>query len=314
MNYKYVVIVPFHPDCISAADLGNIGSAIRRKDPTLLWKPIDSSRSTERHFRQPTLPAISLEFHSISNDPIPEFTGPRLQTKSVHNVQQLRMLDAAGIRAPKWARLEPNTTIDPAEFGDFLIIKPTQEGASLGRGITLIRTSEFEAFRDKFAPYIKSKNRSPPLVQQYIRTGDMPEHFRVLTFLGRIVSFRRSVQAAVTPIHAPTKNLVLVDKVASNVGELIREVYKDSEIEDFALRIESVFDGAVQGIDILRSSDDGKLYALEINMGNVWAFSSKLGIKSRTLIGVETMQQQYDLFETCADAIIENAKRLLDLS
>ena len=56
------------------------------------------------------------------------------------------------------------------------------------------------------------------------------------------------------------------------------------------------------------------LYALEVNMGKVWAFSSKIGIKSRTFIGVETMQQQYNLFETCADAIIENARRLLDLS
>ena len=59
---------------------------------------------------------------------------------------------------------------------------------------------------------------------------------------------------------------------------------------------------------------DGNLYALEVNMGNVWAFSSQLGVKSRTLIGVETMQQQFDLFETCADAIIENARRLLDLA
>ena len=315
MNYKYCVVVPFHPDFISISDLRNIGSAIRLKDPTLLLKPTDRSSATERQeFRLPTLPAIFLQFHSFKSDPLPEFTGPRLKTQPVHKAQQLRMLDAAGIRAPKWARLDPDTEIDSAEFGEFLIIKPTEKLSSLGRGITLIRTSEFETYRDRFAPEFKSSGRSPPIVQQYIRTGGMPEHFRVLTLLGRIVSCRRSTQAAITPIHAPMTNLVLDEKVASNAGELIREVYKDSEIEEFALRIESVFDSAVQGIDILRSSDDGELYALEINMGDVWAFSSRLGVKTRTLIGVETMRQQYDLFETSADVIIENARRLLDLS
>jgi len=221
------------------------------------------------------------------------------------------MLDEAGIRVPKWTRLDPDTEIDPAEFGENLIIKPTEKGASLGRGVTLIKTSGFKAYRDQHAAQYLPKGRSAPLVQQHIPTGGMPENFRVHTFLGAVVSFRRAIQNALTPINAPMPNLVLADKVASNTGNIKRELHEDREIEDFGLQVDAVFDGVTKGIDILRSTEDLKLYALEVNIGNVWHFSSSLGVRSRKFIGVENMIKQYDLFETCAEAIIKTSKRML---
>mgnify|MGYP001047214032 FL=1 len=105
----------------------------------------------------------------------------------------------------------------------------------------------------------------------------------------------------------------MTKKVASNLGERDRELCRNSEVEDFGLLIASAFDSTVQGIDILRSSEDGKLYALEINMGNTWAFSGKLHHNSQTLIGVEAMQNQFNVFDTVGHATIRKAKELLDL-
>ena len=264
-------------------------------------------------FRVPSLPSMLLAFNGFPRTALPEFTGPRLDTSAVHKVQQLRVLEAAGIRVPKWTRLLPDTQINAAEFGENVIIKPTEPGASLGRGITLVKTSNFEGYRDQHASEYESMGRSPPLVQQYIPTGGMPESFRVIETLGQVVLVWRLWLVDNTPLNAPLNTLVLTKKVASNLGERDRELCRNSEVEDFGLLIASAFDSTVQGIDILRSSEDGKLYALEINMGNTWAFSGKLHHNSQTLIGVEAMQNQFNVFDTVGHATIRKAKELLDL-
>ena len=133
MSFKYVVVVPYDERFISSSDLTNIGKAIGRKDPQLLWKPVNMQRRDEvQRFRMPSLPSIMVPFHSVSSSILPQFKGPRLKCQGVHKAQQLRMLDEAGIRVPKWTRLDPDTEIDPAEFGENLIIKPTEKGASSG--------------------------------------------------------------------------------------------------------------------------------------------------------------------------------------
>ena len=314
MSYKYCVIAPYSPTFISASDLSSIGKAIAAKDGSMFWKPVNIKDASElRRLRPPKVPTLMLQFHGFKQNPFPQFRGPRLTTKSVHKAIQVSKLEAAGVRVPKTTRLETKTRVDPAEFGEYLIIKPTEKGASLGRGVTMIRTSEFESYRDEHATQYEKIGRSPPLVQQHIPTGGMPEHFRVQTFLSRVVSCRRSIQDALTPVNAPMQNLVLAEKVASNSGKLKRELYEDKEIEDFALRVDAVFDSVSKGIDILRSSEDRKLYALEVNMGNVWHSSSNLGVRNRKFIGVENMIKQYDLFEICAEAIIETSRQKLGL-
>ena len=97
MSFKYVVVVPYDERFISSADLTNIGKAIGRKDPQLLWKPVNLQRRDEvQRFRMPSLPSIMVPFHSVSSSNLPQFTGPRLTCNSVHKAQQLRMLDDAG--------------------------------------------------------------------------------------------------------------------------------------------------------------------------------------------------------------------------
>ena len=315
MSFKYVVVVPYYEKCISSSDITNIGKAIGRKDPQLLWKPVNMQRRDEvQRFRMPSLPSIMVPFHSVPSSTLPQFKGPRLKCQGVHKAQQLRMLDEAGIRVPKWTRLDPDTEIDPAEFGENLIIKPTEKGASLGRGITLVKTSEFKAYRDQHAAQYLPKGRSAPLVQEHIPTGGMPESFRVIETLGEIVLVWRMWLVDNTPLNAPLNTLVLTKKVASNLGERDRELYRNSEIEEFGLLIASAFDSTVQGIDILRSSEDGKLYALEINIGNTWVFSGKLHHNSQTLLGVEAMQNQFNIFDTVADATIKKANQLLGIT
>lgn len=319
MSYKYAVVVPFDNKFISPADINGIGTAIKNQTSELLWKSVDVGRRDQvDRFRVPTLPTIMLNFHRFNpRVPLRQFTGRRIEIMPIHKVVQLRQLEEAGIRVPKWTRLDPDTEIDPAEFGEFLIVKPTDERASLGRGITLIRTREFGKFRDQYAERFIKMGQSPPLVQQYIPTGGKAEHYRISTFLGRVVSCRRTEQANEAAINAPVRELVLNDKVASNAGgsaEKATELCRDAEVEALGLRVAELFDSVTDGIDIVRSSQDGELYILEINMGNTWHFSSALGAGVQNRLGAETMRNQFDLYDTVAAATIDRARLILDVN
>ena len=132
--------------------------------------------------------------------------------------------------------------------------------------------------------------------------------------MGRIVFCSKFYSIDRTPFNAPIEEIQLVGKVASNAGKRGYKLLKEKDVETFSLKISSVFKGTVQGIDILQSSDDGKAYALEVNMGNTWAFSSKLGENIRSNLGVEPMLKQYNMFEVVSDAIIEEARANLAIS
>ena len=80
MSFKYVVVVPYYERCISSSDITNIGKAIGRKDPQLLWKPVNMQRRDEvQRFRMPSLPSIMVPFHSVPSSILPQFKGPRLK-------------------------------------------------------------------------------------------------------------------------------------------------------------------------------------------------------------------------------------------
>jgi len=312
-TYRACVVAPFGRDFISAADLGAVGRHIAGRDPTLLWKPVPVSDSSRPliHFRAPTLATMLVQFHGFRYPPLPDCDGPRLECHPLHKATQLAMLEEAGLPVPPWAILTRDTEIDAAAFGDHLIVKPTEFGASLGQGVQLIRTDRFETYRDRHAPAYEAPGRSPPIVQKFIRTGANALHFRAITFMGRVVHSAALENVAPIPFDRLASRLALSEAVASNAGERRGWLFEDAEIFALAGRIASVFDSPVIGIDFLRSEDTGELFVLEANMGNVWLFSSKLGRAARRRLGIDAIRQQHDVFAVVADAIVERARREL---
>lgn len=310
MAYRARVVVPFNNTFISAADLRAIGAEITKRDPSLLWSPVEFRKDRRpEEFRQRSLPAMLLEFHAAQPPMLPQFRGPRYTCMPVHKATQLKRLEQAGLPVPPWTRLTPKTEIDPEIYGEFLIIKPTENMASLGRGVTLIRTADFPAYRDRHAATYVSKERSPPLVQQFVNTGDNPRHYRVITFMGRIVHSAALENTAKTPFLAPMKELNLTEGVASNSGERRGWLFEDEEIFEMAKKVAPVFDSIAIGADFVRSAETGELSVLEANMGNIWLFSSALGKAARTRLGIEAVQQQHDVFGTVAEAVIDRVNR-----
>lgn len=313
MIYRACILVPFLEDSIASDELKEIGEAIAARDPSLLWKPVrlDGASGTA-NIRLPTLPTMILQFHDLVPPPWPEFKGSRVESKRVHKVTQLRMMEEAGIPVPRWTRLERRTEIDPEQFGEFLIIKPTERGASLGRGVTLIRTADFERYRDEHAPTYEGYRRSPPIVQEFIFTGERPRQYRVLNFLGRVVLSILNESPKLTPFNAPVQSLAITEKVISVTTGLHREFVSDPDVIALNRRVTALFDAsAVVGVDIVRSARTGALYVLEANMGNVWMLSNTLARSAQQLFGRETMKKQYGAIGLIAEAIIERARKEL---
>ena len=223
------------------------------------------------------------------------------------------MLESAGIRVPPWKRLERNTEIDPDVFGDHVMIKSTEQGASFGRGIVLIRTADFPAFRDEHARKYDEFERSAPLVQQFINTGENAGHYRIVTFMGRVVHSRFQINTAKTPFNAPSTRLILDEKIASNTGERECWLVKDEAVNSLARDVAKVFSTPVLAIDIIKSHETGELYVLEANEGNCWMFSSSTGDWVLEKYGDEAVYGQYDVISTVADAIIKEARASLSL-
>mgnify|MGYP001105873126 FL=1 len=313
MAYAACILVPFLEDSISSADLAEIGGLVAARDPSILWKPVRLG-SGASEIRPPRLPTMILQFHDLVPAPWPDFKGPRVESRRVHKATQMRMMQAAGIPVPRWARLERGTQVDPAEFGEFLIIKPTEREASLGHGVTLIRTADFERYRNEHAPTYEGYRRSPPLVQEFIYTGERPLHYRVMSFMGRIVLCFSCENPRMTPLAAPVTSLSVTEKVISNITDNKRLLQKDPELLDLGARAAAVFtDNSVVGVDIVRSARNGKAYVLEANMGNAWVFSNAVTRTLQAYLGRNNMKKQFGAPGIIADAIIERARKELPL-
>ena len=319
MNYRYAVTVPYMPMCITALDMKEIGKLIAERDPSLYWQPLELKPSEGRfrlgEYRLPKVPSMMLQFHMFpaQNEIIPEFRGPRLEANPIHKAIQLRMLEKAGIEVPPWTRLERKTELDPDIFGDYVLVKPTEHGASFGRGIVLLRTSEFPAYRDEHARTYEQPGRSPPIVQKFVYTGEKPASWRVVTFLGKVVHSRYQEIEDKTPFNAPTTRLLLQDKIATNTEGVVRDGWlkKDEIVNDIARKVSSLFPTPVLATDIIKAHDSDEYLVLEVNMGDCWLFSSRLGEKHRVRFGADAVRAQYDVASTAADAIIEEARSRL---
>lgn len=316
MAYRACVLVPYLENHISTADLNEIGRHITAREPRLLWKAVRlDSAPAHAGFSMPALPTMVLQVHSLDPVPWPQFSGPRLTSERVHKVMQLRMMAQAGIPVPRWTRLERGTVIDRETFGEFLIVKPTEKDASRGRGVTLIRTVDFEAYRDRHAAAYEGYRRSPPIVQEFIYTGERPQHTRVLTFLGHIILSYHNESLCPTPFAAPVNALSVTDKVISNAGDRQRKLVAEPDVLDLARRVAAAFpQNVLVGMDIVRHARTGALYVLEANTGNVWLFSNNTAQGSQAYLGRENMKRQFGAPAIVADAIIERGKRELALA
>ena len=221
--------------------------------------------------------------------------------------EQLLRLSSIGILTPRTETLCPGASFDPNEWGDYVIVKPNNLNS--GQGVRLVRAVDVYA---RCAELTAAANDSF-LVQPFIDHSEdgYPTEYRVLTLFGRTLYCARNRWGNVRPSLAEIANNPL-GIIASNnkeMGGRVRSICNDPEIIAVGERAHEAFpECPVLGVDIVRESQTGRLYVLEVNPhGAVWHLSSPLARKMDPK-QVRDLYTQFNALDRAADILIEKAR------
>jgi hypothetical protein len=198
--------------------------------------------------------------------------------KQLWKFEELKRLAAAGVPVPRSLLLTPETQLDPAIWGEFVILKPTV-GSSFGEGVQLIRTERVKYTRPEEFPEKHMGRNGPMVVQQFINTGEHTNSYRVLTLFGEAL-YCLHVVVAPTRVDLTSDDTTIEAAPISHQSSLERDrffVY-DADVVALARRAHwAIPEIPLKGIDIVREAATGKLYVLEVNpRSNTWHFSSDI--------------------------------------
>jgi hypothetical protein len=221
--------------------------------------------------------------------------------------EQLRRLSSIDILTPRTETLSSASSFEPKEWGEYVIVKPNNLNS--GKGVRLVRSIDVSTRFDELTAFAEDRF----LVQSFIDPSEdgYPTEYRVLTLFGRALL---CIRKQLTKMRRPLAEIAAdpLGVIASNdkkVGERIRSVCDDSEIISLAERAHEAFpECAVLGVDIIRESQSGRLYILEVNPhGVVWHLSSPLA-KTFDPQHVRDLYTQFSALDRAADLLIQKTR------
>lgn len=243
------------------------------------------------------------------------------QGRAMPKIEQVERLMAAGLPIPKSALLVPGTRLDPAEWGDYVVLKPSRpEFQSNGQGVSLMCAEDVRYMPPEEYPADHPGRYGAMVVQSYIHTGAAISNIRVLTLFGEplyALESKSKIETVDLSLEAVrTKNCIVAHQSISPEQKTARFVGEEDVLAVARATYAACPDAALQAVDILRDERNGRLYVLEFNPGgNTWHFSS-----SRTRLIRETVDEsaarglaekrklQFDAFRTAARVLAERTR------
>jgi hypothetical protein len=308
------LVLGYRPGWQAVSDLATIAGHVREFDPTISTYILPTNRRNPVLRRtiatRPTL--------VVSNGVIPAFRPARgkvYQGSVFPKVEELRLLDAAGVPVPRWALLSPGLRLDPAEWGEFVILKPTDRAVSShGAGVQLMRTERVRYRAPHEYPDGHPGRRSQMLVQRFVDTGDHVTICRVLTLFGEplyaLADRTRDHRVPLTASDEEIERAPIASQVAKSSDAWF--IYEERFLSLARAAHAAVPHVPLKGCDILQEAATGKLYVLELNCGgNTWHFSSAQQARERRRIGGDfelRRHQQFDAFRTAARVLAERTR------
>jgi hypothetical protein len=189
-------------------------------------------------------------------------------------------LGLAGIPVPQWSVIEPGLQLDPAEWGPYVVEKPS--AGRRGSQVRIRRTTRVRYTPPESFPVDHYGRNGPILVQRFIYTGEWPTSFRVVTLFGEtLLCYRQTSRSRGLPLKGrwnfgETGGISIV----SNTKDMEAELVIDPAVIALAERShrEAFPDLPVLAFDIVRDQETGFLYVLECHAGGSWMFSADVGL------------------------------------
>jgi hypothetical protein len=222
-------------------------------------------------------------------------------------IEQLERLARHGVSVPLTSKLARGLEPDPADWGRYVVVKPLR--GSQGRAVRLVPTREVTARYDE----LTSNDARDMLIQPYIEHSESghPCEYRVLTLFGRVLYSARNSWG----MPRPPLDEIAADPngiIASNDKSFgrVRTVSNDAEVIALGERAHAAFPQCpVLGVDVVRDSETGKLYVMEVNpAGDTWHFSSLLAKNSFTEAHVRDLYAQFGALDRVAELLIEKTR------
>lgn len=305
------LILAYRPKWQSIEDLNTVAAHVRDLDPriaTFLAPTTHRNPITRKAAAKlPTLvvsPGRMVAFQPLR--------GKVYQGWPIPKVEEVRLLEAGGVPVPRTAVLTPDLRLDEADWGEFVILKPTDIGtSSQGLGIQLIRTRRVHYIAPKDYPPGHPGQLGPMIVQEYIHTGERVAICRVLTLFGEPLYILDTEAAGGRVDLTASDEVIEATPIANQQFKeaVLRRFIDDQEAAAVARLAYRALPGIpLQGVDVIRDARTGKLYVLETNAGgNTWHFSSSLQAESRRKNGAEFERQrryQMDALRTAARVLV----------
>jgi hypothetical protein len=310
-EYARHLIVGYRPTWQSIEDLNAIAEYVHQLDPSIRTFIVPTTH------RNPITRKIAATRPTliVSNGRIPVFRplrGRVYQGWPIPKLEEVRRLQLAGLPVPRTEILTPGLKLDPADWGEFVIVKPTDIGTSShGRGIQMMRTSRVTYTAPKDYPADHPGRLGPMIVQQYIDTGPRLTTYRVLMFFGEPLYVQLNVGSSGGPPRDADDATIESWTVALQAADTRQaEIVDAPEVVALARQLHAAIpEIPLKGCDVLRDAATGRLYLIELNAGgNTWHFSSSYGAKLREQLGPEFEQRrrmQFDALRTTARVLVE---------
>ena len=309
-----LVLVVWHDDPHVWSDLRRIAARVQQIDP-------DVRSFVVAHHKLDQLKLLPLWFQrtlSLLVPSMPErkllpgrfMTGVRL-----HKAGEYARLDAAGIPVPKWTIIEPDTRLDPAVWGPYVVEKPS--AGRVGANVRVRKTGRVRySLPESFSPGHYGR-QGPMLAQRFIYTGHWPVSYRVVTLFGdTLLCYRQKSISHGYPLTGrwnfrETGGINIV----SNTKDMIVTLIKDEDVIALAERAHRTAfqDFPVLAFDIIRDVETGELFVIECHAHGTWMFSADVGrdIQANNKVDFES---QFDLIEKSARVLAREARNRAAIS
>ena len=278
---------------------------------TYIAPPLPDVQLPENAWLNPTL-VVAL----IQNFDLKIMRGVVLKNRPISKILQAKVFQEFGIETPPVLPLKFGMELDPALFGDFVIIKPMDLSlTSSGKGVQVFRRQRLEQLKIADFPtdHLIHSTGEGYLVQRFVSTGRYASTFRISTFLGRVMYLIKYQSLNASPDLTETDSVIENGNFTQKGN---REIHLDSNAGaiDLAKRVAKAFsDIPLLAIDIVIEESSNKLYVLEVNAGgNTWHFSSKMWAQRRAENPklIEEMKHQYSAFDSAAQVLVEKTRQL----
>lgn len=295
----------------AVADFNEVGRRIARLAPDIRTYVVRTDLSVSLAtgwLRLAARPTVAVEmdrmkwFHPIR--------GRRLtHLKGLGKLEEYRRLETAGCPVAPWIEITPDTRLDVAQWGAYVVVKPSRGGR--GAFVRINRTGRVKYTPPDSLPDGHPGRRGPMIAQRFIYTGTWPVAYRVLTYFGRaVVCIRYVGPQAGAPIEGPDKFAGGSNIVASVRGSHI-DLCADAEVLSLARRVhtEAFPEVPSLGQDIVRDAVSGKLYVCEVNpSGKSWMLTSPGGQTIAREFGLD-FHAQFGALDIIAETSIDIARR-----